>query len=355
MQPIHFALVGGGWRSEFYLRIAKALPEYFTIAGILLRNPEKRMEAEKRWGIRAYNNLEELVESCPAFTVLCVSKAAAPHWIKELSSHGLAVLAETPPAADSGALEELLAALPADARIQVAEQYPLQPMHQARTKLLASGKLGQPVHVQVSAAHGYHGISLIRHWLGHGDKAVSCTVSAQRLTAPILAGRVRNHLPEDDRLKDSVQDIALFRFDNGQSALLDFTYDQYFSPIRRNRILIRGTHGEIRDSGFDYMTDRQTAVTGDLRRITTGGEGSLEPLSLQGVLWGGEWLYRSPFHPAGFTDEDLAIAHMLVDMGAYTLGGGKPVYPLHSAVIDTRLAFCMEQAILSGREVRFEG
>ena len=39
MKTIHYALVGGGWRAEFYLRIARELPERFVIDGLVVRNP----------------------------------------------------------------------------------------------------------------------------------------------------------------------------------------------------------------------------------------------------------------------------------------------------------------------------
>ena len=37
---INFVIIGAGWRSEFYLRIAKALPEVFNVSAIYIRNKE---------------------------------------------------------------------------------------------------------------------------------------------------------------------------------------------------------------------------------------------------------------------------------------------------------------------------
>ncbi|MDF2924950.1 MAG: oxidoreductase [Paenibacillaceae bacterium] len=354
MDKITFAIVGGGWRSEFYLRIAAALPDRFHVAGVLLRDPQKRLALSHRWNVRAYTDISELEGDWSVdFTVLTVSKTAAPEWITGLTERGIAVLAETPPAPDADSLRLLRRSLSPEARIQVAEQYPLQPLHHARTALIRAGKIGEPVHVQASVAHGYHGISLIRQWLGH-QGAVPCTISGQRLVSSVLEGRVRDKLPEAERLKESTQDLALFQFDNGQSAVLDFTYDQYFSPIRRNRLLIRGTRGEIRDSCVDYMADFRTAFSGVLQRVMTGGEGSLEPLSLEGVLWGEQWLYRNPFHPVPLTDEELAIAELLLRMGQYAKGETGAAYSFQEAAVDTELAFCMEQALATRAPVRFE-
>ena len=45
---VKFEIIGAGWRSEFYLRIAMLLPEKFSVSGIYIRNPEKREEFSKK-------------------------------------------------------------------------------------------------------------------------------------------------------------------------------------------------------------------------------------------------------------------------------------------------------------------
>ena len=62
------------------------------------------------------------------------------------------VLAETPPAPDLKGLIQLSKDLPGNARVQVAEQYPFQPLHAARLALARSGKLGEITQAQISVA-----------------------------------------------------------------------------------------------------------------------------------------------------------------------------------------------------------
>ena len=42
-----FSIIGGGWRSEFFLRIARELPDLFEIPGMLVRKPERAEELRR--------------------------------------------------------------------------------------------------------------------------------------------------------------------------------------------------------------------------------------------------------------------------------------------------------------------
>lgn len=46
--------------------------------------------------------------------------------------------------------------------------------------------------------------------------------------------------------------IVVLRF-RDKTAVYDFNYEQYFSDIRRSRILIRGTNGEILNDECTYL------------------------------------------------------------------------------------------------------
>ena len=39
---IRFGIIGAGWRSEFYVRIANCMPDLFCVTGMYIRNKEKQ-------------------------------------------------------------------------------------------------------------------------------------------------------------------------------------------------------------------------------------------------------------------------------------------------------------------------
>src|SRR5690606_4306626 len=136
-----------------------------------------------------FNTLDELLAEKPLFIVTSLPWDVNALTLTELAEKGIPALSETPPARTIPELEALFQLVEADAKIAVAEQYHLQPHHDARIQIAHSGKLGTVSHAQVSVAHGYHGISLIRRLLGIGYENVSIT--AHRFVSPIVEGLQR--------------------------------------------------------------------------------------------------------------------------------------------------------------------
>ncbi len=351
MSVIEFGIVGAGWRTEFYLRIARALPNRFKIVGVVENETKKHKPFEQKWELPIFADIEGLLKkSSPSFVVAAVGWPSTPGVVLELSERGIPVLSETPPAPDLKGMLELNAKVKKDARIQVGEQYWVQPYFQACASLIKQGLLGKPTHTQISAAHGYHGISLIRRVLGIGFEAPK--ISGKHFTAPIVAGSGRQGPPEREQIKDSGQDIVFFDWGD-RLGILDFTGDQYFGWIRNPRVLIRGERGEIVNDVVYYLKDFRTPMASELTRETTGANGNLEGFYLRGIRAAGEWAYYNPFAPAPLSDDELAIATCLEMMDEY-VRTGREFYSLAEAMQDHYLNLLFQQAVKEGRELQAE-
>jgi len=344
--PVTFGIIGAGWRAEFYLRIANALPERFRVAGVVTNNAQTRVNLIKRFGVSVYSTANELLKAHEVlFLVVAVKKTAAPQVLSALLDQGVAVLAETPVATDSETLFALFNKYGNNARLQVAEQYAYTPANQARLSIIASNFIGEPNQARVSLTQAYHSISLLRRFLGVGFQ--DATVQASRFSLPLVAGPGRKGLPEREVLKDHPLEIAVFDW-GGKVGIHDYQFDQHRSYVRTNRVNIRGERGEIDTTELRWLEDFATPHHCTLERRFTGTEENLDGLYLAGYEGGGKWWYRNPYAPARLSDDELAIANCLDSMARF-LSGDPSRYSLAEAAEDQYLALLLEEAIQSGK------
>jgi hypothetical protein len=348
-EQIVFGIVGSGWRAEFYFRIAKALPELFKICGVVTRREEKQKEIKNNWNFNFYNTIDELLnKETPDFIVISVSKNAAFDVINELASKNIPILAETPPATELEKLIELNKLVSNGARIQIAEQYHLQPMHAARRSLINSGILGDISQSYISISQGYHAVSLIRKTLGITFE--NAVISGNSFSFPVVEGSGRNGFSETEKIVNTPRTFAFLDFD-GKLGIYDFEKDQHRSLIRSQSVNVRGIRGEINNSHVKYLKDHKTSIEFELRRQNTGENENLEGYFLKGITGGGEWLYTNSFIPARLYDDELAIASCLHKMKTFVKEGIN-FYSLAEASQDQYLALMIEKAITSGEKIK---
>ena len=348
MAPYSFGIIGTGWRSEFFLRIAASLPDRFAVAGLVSRSAEKREAYAKAWNVPTFATVDALLERAkPGFMVVSVPRSAVVDQIGFVAARGVPILAETPPAEDRAGLDRVAALVAEGARIQVAEQYFLQPTHAARLALIAGGRIGTPSYAHVAVAHGYHGISLMRRYLGIGFEPARIT--AKTFELPIVRSPDRHQAPETMAIVPSVQTIATFDFGD-RVGMFDFTGDQYHGWIRSPRLTIRGERGEIAGDELRYLIDQRTPMFLKLIRQDTGHFGNLEDYHHAGILAGAEWAYRNPYPEARFSDDEIAVAACLDAMKTY-VETGVPFYSFAEAAQDHYLALEMDRAAASGEVV----
>ena len=168
------------------------MSQHFEVVCVQVRDPVKGQVYADRWQLPVVNTLPELLErEEPEFVIVSVSQPAAAEVIASVASTGLPVLTETPPGQTMVELERLTALTRNGAHIQVAEQYPFQPLHAARITLARDGRLGDITQAQVSAAHGYRGVSLMRLMLGVDFEDRRSTPLASSLACwPVVAEQV---------------------------------------------------------------------------------------------------------------------------------------------------------------------
>jgi len=348
MKKVRFAIVGGaGWRAQFFLRAAHLAPEQLECVGLVVRNEVKAEEMRQRWGGASWSTTAELLDNVtPEFLVGSVSNAGRETVDRELMKTGVPVLLETPASArsDLEAMREMYDfCASCGAKVQVAEQYFLRPEHAARLCAIERGDIGEVGYAQVSVAHGYHGASLIRKYLGIGYESFKvCAVGHKDRR---VKTRGRGAPPAMLELGDFQQQIALISFENGKTGIFDWP-GEYFTGVRPSLVKVHGERGCIVNNDLTLMKDNMDLIKLRFEIHAIGGDdldGVLEGRYLKGIQLGHEWLYRNPFAAATLHEDEIAVGAMLLRMGDYVRGGA-PVYPLEEALQDQYLDICIADA-----------
>jgi predicted dehydrogenase len=348
--PARFALVGSGWRSEFFARLARQAPDRFEVSGVVTRSVERGAEVETAWGVPTFLSTNDLLAAQqPEFVIPCVPWSQTAATTVELVRAGVAVLAETPPAADLPGLQQLWADVGDSGLVQVAEQYLLMPGHAARLALLRDGLIGEVTSVQVSSTHLYHAVSMIRGMLDVGLR--SATVRAQKFSAPLVNPLTPKGWTGSETPEQLSTTLATLDFGDSRMGLYDFTDNQWWNPLRGRRIVIRGSRGEVVDDTVVRMLDATTPAESQLVRRRAGVDLNLEGVDLQHISFEGRVLYRNDFIGSRFSEDDLAVVDLLAGMAAWTRGEGPAPYPLAEACQDHLISLAIGESILSGQPV----
>ena len=353
MKPLSFVIVGSGWRAMFFVRIAKRYPELFDLKYILCRTREKAEQIKREQGIPVTTSVSDCEKACADFVVVSVSREAAVPVVKEWLEKGYAVLAETPAAVTEEQLEELWTLHQKGARLQIAEHYIRYPLIATGLQAVKQGLLGEPHLVDLSLAHDYHGVSVIRHVLNCGldnsevrkNGIPTVSLSGRNYTYPVLETDSRFGPITDGSIKERTRTRVTFEFANGKTAFYDFDSVQYHSFIRARHINVQGPKGEWNDTFLRYMDDPCHPVREQLLPSLNPSypELAAEELKQLSQLW------KPEVHMENWQDE-YAIATLMLDMRKL-IENGQEGYPLAEALEDAYLWLLIEKAAKTPNQI----
>lgn len=356
MAATKFAVIGGGWRAEFFVRAAAGAKAVLSCEGVTSRRRERREELEQVAGVAAFASVDEALDRDLDFVVLAVTREAAVPLLEELTEKGsLPVLLETPPGLEVAELRRAWEISLRGARAQVAEQYRWQPHHAARLAVLNKGVIGERYQALVSVAHGYHAASLFREYLGVDDgNWLELSVTACKLSSPVVPGPGRYGPSESPGPVVSDRTVAVLT-DGQKHAIYDFDGEQYFSEIRGQHVSVRGERGELVDDRFTYFPpgEHLRARQEDLIRYEGGRGGDLTRFRLDEVRFEGRAVYQAPGYLGAVSDEEAAIAQCLYHMGVYA-ETGEEFYPVERACRDRYIELAISASLEKKATITFD-
>lgn len=356
----HFIIIGSGWRSLYYVRIAKAMPDILRLDAMYCRIQEKADKMAEEFSIHTTTSIEECVGYKPDFAVVAVNKTSICDVSIEWMDRGITVLSETPAALDMDSLKKLyryhMSDDKTDKKQVVAEQYREYPYNKARINLVNSGVLGDISCLNISIAHEYHGFSLIRAYLGIKPDE-NYTVSGKIYEFPTTQTLTRYDKFTDGRIAPKKRCVAVFEFDSGKVAWYDFDSEQYRSPIRKNMIKVQGVRGELINNELYYLDEnnvgRKETIVTDINKVMTGnGNPNLAQVNeIKKIAFGDKILYEPVWGLRGLSEDETAIATLMCKTAEYSRGQALPPYSLENALADAYASILLDEAVRTSNKV----
>ena len=162
-----------------------------------------------------YTRLDKLVsETAPQIGIVSVAYPANGEVGLMAVESGLHVLLETPIAHKLSEADAIIAAAAQRGlKIEVSEQFHRRPFEQIKLKLLESGLFGR-VYSSFNdfAGHGYHGVSVMRSYLGFDAKPVQVTGSVKSYDLAPHWSR----LAQTRGARQETQEHGIIEFEGGQ-------------------------------------------------------------------------------------------------------------------------------------------
>ena len=230
--PLRVAIIGTARRSDYlYGPIVAALPEHVELVAIWGRSPDSARRLGESLGVPWYTDLDKLMrETAPQIGIVSVNYNANGEVGLMAVEHGLHVLLETPIAHKLSEADAIIqAAAQRGLKIEVAEQFHRRPLEQIKLALLQSGLFGK-VYSSFNdfAGHGYHGVSVMRSYLGFDAKPTQVT----GLVRQYELGEHWSRLSNKTGTRPETQEHGLITFDDDSVGIFHWTSVGYDAPLR---------------------------------------------------------------------------------------------------------------------------
>lgn len=365
-EPVRIAIIGTAKRSDYlYGPIVKALPEDATLVAIWGRSVDSARQLGQRLGVPWYTDLELLIqETSPEVGIVSVAYHANGEVGLMAIEHGLHVLLETPIAHKLTEADAIInVARQKGLKIEVAEQFHRRPLEQIKLRLIEAGLFGQ-VHTSFNdfAGHGYHGISVMRSYLGFD--AIPVQVTGAVRDYPLTAHWSR--LADTREPRTETQEHGIIEFESGQIGIFHWTNIGYDSALRwwrssrflaekgmgitvgvglkvQEQLSLLSPSGEM--PAFITLERRWERVDGGALVAMIAHTG-LEEVPL--VRWENPFRPKIMGHGPQWHDDEIGVAGCLMSLINAVRNDAEPTYGPMQARLDQELILAIRQSSLEG-------
>ena len=370
-QPVRVAIIGTAKRSNYmYGPLIKALPGDVELVSVWGRSADSTRRLSESLGVPGYTNIDRLVrETAPQAGVVCVNYHANGQVGLMAVEAGLHVLVETPIAHKLSQADAIIAAAEERGlKIEVAEQFHRRPLEQIKLKLIASGLFGR-VHTAFNdfAGHGYHGVSVLRSYLGFDAEPVQVTGLVQEYDLASHWSRLAStHGPRTE-----TQEHGIVEFEGGQVGIFHWTdvgYDSALRWWRSSRFLAEKGMGITIGVGLD-VEERLALLApgGEMPRFITlerrwervDGGALVAMVAHTGdpdlpiVRWDNPFRPAQQGHGVQWHDDEIGVAGCLLSLVDAVRNGSELTYGPYQGRLDQEIILALRRSAMDrGRPVK---
>lgn len=345
---LRVGIIGTGKRVDYlYCPLVRMLKGDLELVGVWGRRLEAARAIGEKHAIPYYDDMAIMVkEARPDLLIVSVTRLANGPVGRRAAEFGLPLLLETPIAEELADADAIIATSQAKGfPIEVAEQYYRRPMERIKGELLRAGFFGR-VNTAYNdcMGHAYHGISLIRSYIGFEVPAVR--VSAVR---PAFAVRSHPSSLSDKPNERERWEHGVIEFANGALGIFDWTSIGYGSAIRWQR-------------STRFFAEAGMAVGDELTLLSPDGRhrqpirlerrihnvGGMETLAEVVAHTDPQVYWRNPFSAYYMDDEMIAEASCLMSLANAIRTGQAPEYGPLNARADQEIYVAMLRSAEEG-------
>jgi len=364
--PLRLAIIGTAKRSDYlYGSLIKALPDEVELVAVWGRHGDSVERLGKSLGVPAYTDMDKLIrETAPEIGIVSVNYHANGEVGLMAVQAGLHVLLETPIAHKLSDADAIIAAAhQRGLKIEIAEQFHRRPLEQIKLKLIASGLFGR-VHTAFNdfAGHGYHGVSVLRSYLGFNAKPNQVTGAVHQYDLTPHWAR----LSETRGARTETQEHGMIEFESGQVGIFHWTdvaYDSALRWWRSSRFLAEKGMGITVGVGLD-VDERLSLISpgGEAPRFITierrweriDGGALVAMVAHTGdpdlpiVQWDNPFRPAVQGHGAQWHDDEIGVAGCLLSLVEAVRNGTVPTYGPYQGRLDQELILALRMSALEG-------
>jgi predicted dehydrogenase len=345
-------LIGVGHRSRhIYAPVISAMPN-LELGGVWSRTDNTARRFAVDFDCPSYPSLDSMLQPEEfQLLIVCVDWRSNAEIYRRISKCDVPVLLETPLATDFAEAVDVARAL--SNRVvptEIAEQYPCRPIEVIKRSLIATGFFGDIFYAfNDGVGHEYHGVSLIRSYLGFQQKVRRVAAMQGDVTCFPHVSHQGIFFP-GERIQH-----ALLEFESGAMAAHHWSWLAYSSAIRGRRVAgFHGTRGSAWGEEMLFFKDPHSpAMPVRIERRTKVVNG-VEVLQQMVAYCQEQTIARwCTSVPDLLVNEDQAVAAGLIcTLIGQIKGESDSTYSPNCALEDLRIVDAINRAVAAGSWIK---